>query len=301
MAYFSGSAVDMAAVRTALVNACTAEGWSWDSGTEVLSKGALFLRLQVVGGYLTLMGRTSASAGDAPNVVRIGQIGSAPITYPLSYEVFVFTSEVFLVVNYSVDIYQWAAFGQSSVSGLSGSGMWIGASTGPTNDNAGVGVSISPTGGGAIGSDRTSAALFWSTVYPASSQQAHRNAYVHSDLDGEGWLLNHASGSSLVGVQASAPLVGIMPNSWNSEAVLLPIRAYKLRPASKISLVADLENARYVRVDNYAPGEVIALGPDRWKVFPWYRKNVAARNGFTGGSGEPHSGTLGWAVLYEGP
>jgi hypothetical protein len=301
MAYFSGSAVDMAAVRAALVDACVTQGWSWDSGTEMLSKGAMFLRLQVVSGYLTLLGLTSASAGGAPNVVRIGQIGSAPITYPLSYEVFVFASEVFLVVNYSVDIYQWAAFGQSSVSGLSGSGMWVGASTGPTNDNAGVGVSITPTSGGAIGSDRTSAALFWSTVYLSGSQQAHRNAYVHSDLDGEGWRLNNAAATSLVGVLASAPLVGIMPNSWNSEAVLLPIRAYKLRPASKISLVADLENARYTRLDNYAPGEVITLGPDRWKVFPWYRKDASARNGFTGGSGVPHSGTLGWAIRYEGP
>lgn len=40
MAYSNGVAVDFTAVRTALISACTAEGWTWDSGNEVLHKRA---------------------------------------------------------------------------------------------------------------------------------------------------------------------------------------------------------------------------------------------------------------------
>jgi len=301
MAYYSGSAVDMAAVRTALVNACIAEGWSWNAGTEMLSKGLMFLRLQVTSGYLAALGRTSAGAGDAPGVVRIGQIGITPITFPASYEIFVFPDEVYLVVNHSVDFYQWMAFGLSSISGLTGSGMWLGASIGASNDSASSGVYILATVGGAIGPDRTPAALFWSTIYPTGVQVANRNCFVNSGLDGEGWLLNNAGVNSLVGALSCAPLIGLLPSSWNSEAVLLPIRAFKARPSNKISLVADLQNARYTRVDNYSPGQIVTVGDEQWKIFPWYRKDSANRNGFSASSGVAHSGTFGWAIRYEEP
>lgn len=92
--------------------------------------------------------------------------------------------------------------------------------------------------------------------------------------------------------------MGLLPNRWNSEAVLLPIRGWKVRPENKITLTLDLEHARWTRVDNYEPGQLISIGPDRWKIFPCYRKNAAARDG---GTGIDHSGTLGWAVRYEGP
>ena len=304
MAYYSGSAGDMAAVRTALVNACVNEGWAWDGGTEVLSKGAMYLRLQVVSGYLTLLGRTAPAAGNAPDVVRIGQLESTPLTWPLAYEIFVFPSEVYMVINYSVDIYQWCAFGQSSVS-LPGTGMFVAASLGPAAATGGI--DISAGSGDAYSTQRVCPALFWSggSYAPAGSVphwKSGSNYHLHSNLDGHGWSLINAPETSTApgmrqGVSALAPLVALLPNNWNSEAVLLPIRCWKGRPSFRVSLTADLEHARYTRIDNYEPGEIITLGSDRWKVFPWYRKNVAARNG---GSGLTHTGTFGWAIRYEG-
>lgn len=88
------------------------------------------------------------------------------------------------------------------------------------------------------------------------------------------------------------------PNSWNSEATLLPIRAWKARPSSKISMTADLEFARHIRIDNLSPGDILTIGSDQWKVFPWYRKDVSAHNG---GYFVNHTGTFGWAIRYEGP
>lgn len=297
MAYFSGSAVTMAGVRAALIDACTANGWAWDAGSDMLSKGSLFLRLQVVSDYLVLLGRTSSGGGDAPNAVRIGQLGSTPTTWPVAYEVFVFDDEVFMVINYSVDYYQWCMFGRSKVAGLPGTGMFVSASL--SHQSGSNGVQIATNSGGAGGLNKACPAAFWATSGSFSATwRGHYNSWVHSDIDGQGWLLSQAIADGPIGAAAMSPLVALLPNNWNSEAVLLPLRAWKTRVSSKVSLVLELEHARVTRVDFYAPGQVIELGLDRWKVLPWYRKSTTERNGTTTGD---HTGTLGWAIRYEGP
>jgi hypothetical protein len=293
MAYYTGTVNDMTALRQALIDSCVNDGWAWDGGSEVLSKDTMFLRLQVVSGYLTLLGRTGAGVGSAPSALRIGTIAGVPISFPMQYEVFAFAGEVYMVVNYGVDYYQWCAFGKSTVEGLPGSGMWVGASAAAGfNGN----VDIAATTGGSNSASYSCPALFWRTSGAQAASSA--NYWLHSDLDGQGWILAQDINSVPVGISASAPFIGILPNSWNSEAVLLPVRCYKFRASNKVSLVADLEHSRYTRIDNYAPGEIITIGSDRWKVFPCYRKNTAARNG---GASIGHTGTFGWAIRYEGP
>ncbi|WP_312481034.1 hypothetical protein [Stutzerimonas nitrititolerans] len=293
MGFYSGSANDMTAVRSALVDACVAEGWAWNSSTEMLSKGAMFLRLQIVSGYLTLLGRTSAAAGDAPSIVRMGQMGTA-ITWPVEYMFFIFDAEVYCVIRFGVDHYLWCAFGQSTVAALPGTGMWVAASVHAVANNN---PAISPTAGPGSSYSYGCAAIFW-RMSTGNVANGH-DYWVHSDIDGQGWWSGQSVGGASVGVRSIVPLIGLLPNSWNSEAVLLPIRAYKVRPSNKLSMTVDLEHARYTRVDNYSPGEIIQIGSDRWMVFPFYRKNTAARNG----SGQPvdHTGTMGWAIRYEGP
>ncbi|UQY32659.1 hypothetical protein K8U54_12985 [Pseudomonas fulva] len=289
MAYFTGSANDMAAVRSALVEACMANGWAWNSSTDTISKDGVFVRLQVVNGSLTLLGRTSALAGDAPNVVRVGAIGSQALTWPVEYHISVFDAEVYMFINYAVDRYGWCAFGQSTVD-VPGTGAWVSASLG----SGGGPVFMFPDGGG-TGLACCCPAISWATD---QQDTGSRNTWVHSDLDGQGWSPTQIIGQPPVGVAALAPLMSLLPNTWNSESVLLPIRAYKVRLEAKVSLTADLVNARCTRIDNYAPSEVINIGGERWKVFPWYRKDATARNG---GAGVDHSGTFGCAIRYDGP
>jgi len=293
MGFYSGSANDMTAVRSALVDACVAEGWAWNSSTEMLSKGPLFLRLQIVSGYLTLLGRTSAAAGDAPSIVRMGQMGTA-ITWPVEYMFFIFDAEVYCVIRFGVDYYLWCAFGQSTVAGLLGTGMWVAASVHAVgNQNP----AISPIAGAELSFGYGCAAIFWRTN-TGGLVNAHDH-WVHSDIDDQGWWSGQSVGAAAVGIKPVVPLIGLLPNSWNSEAVLLPMRAYKIGPSNKLSMTVDLEHARYTRVDNYSPGEIIQIGSDRWMVLPFYRKNTAARDG----SSQPadHTGTMGWAIRYEGP
>lgn len=297
MAYYTGSANDMTAVRQALIDACVGESWSWNSSTDVLNKGDCFVRLALSGGYLRLYGRSSASSGEMAAPQQMGPFtgsSGAPLpslTWPVSYELFLFEQEVYCVINYNADTYQWCAFGQSTVDGLPGTGAWVGASADGALTSYFRGIHIGNNTGTAYGANFFCPALFWATANAGPGN-------VHSDLDGQGWWLAQSATGAQIGIKDAVPLIGILPNAWNSEAVLLPLRAYKIRPSSKLSLVADLEHARYTRVDNYAPGEIITIGSERWKVFPWFRKNSSARNG---GSDINHTGTFGWAIRYEGP
>lgn len=320
MAYFSGSVTSITALRQALIDACSSVGWAWDSGNQVLSKGSLYVRITTTSTDMQMLGRTSALAGDAPNVVAIGRLCASAgwptfdFTYPLAYYIFTFSDpdEVYLVVRYDVDFFQFAAFGFSAVAGLSGSGMWIGATRGSTlavltAASAGLAIIGKTVGGSsnAVGRNYLSPALFWATeTMFYSDRRQDRNCFVHSDLDGGGWLLNQVLADAQIGVKTLSELLATQPSAWNSEGALIPLRGWKIRPSNRVSLVADAVNARIVRIDNYEPGQIIELGPDRWMVLPWLRKSLSGRDGSSSAAESQsisHSGTFGWAIRYEGP
>ncbi|MDN6856982.1 hypothetical protein QO207_10320 [Pseudomonas sp. CAN2814] len=320
MAFYTGAANSFADLRTALFSACVAQGWTLTD--DVLSKGAAFVKCSISsadtaaqGIGLILQGATGYASGalvsPAPVTPRLGAPSrdTTLASWPMEYSIHVFDSpaEVYLVARYNLDYYLWLAFGVSDVAGLGGSGLWTSAISRLKRGPQGGGLNISPITGGGQGSDHTnpgfgasSGALFWNTdgYIDAGSQQDA----ICSNLDGVLWpyrtLNNARSLNSFQAVEASYPLITRSPSAWNSEAILLPIQGYVFRASNKCSLVVDLRNARYVRVDNYEPGQIITLGSDRWRVYPFYRKNTAARNG---GTGLDHSGTFGWAIRYDGP
>ena len=305
MAYYSGTAANYTALRTALLTHAQADGWVLTG--DVLSKAGVFFRIAETATNVTCLGcESNAVANPAPNVVSIGRIfvrtsyTTREISFPCNYEVFGFAQELFMVVNYDTSAHQWMAFGKSTVPGLIGQGGWCAATIGVlgstlANDPIWIDANVSGTNGS---NEMTTAALAWYTL-PGSTGQA-RNTWINHGIDGHGWLYNATAGDATIGIRWLIPLLGLQPSVWNSEAVLLPIRAFKPRPSSKSSLILDVTNARHIRVDNLAPGDILTLGADRWKVYPWYIKNSAVRDG---GSlaGINHTGTFGWAIRYQGP
>jgi hypothetical protein len=301
MAYVTGSAADMTALLTALRNACTANGWTLAG--EVLHRGNVYMRTQVVSNYLTLLGGTGIDGsnnltGAAGNVVRVGPISSNAafaIVWPMTYHIFIGTTpdEVYLVANYNVDNFLWGAFGQSTVSGLLGAGVWFAASTPPTISSSVLPIYMTAAGGVNNTSSDLSPALFWQVGVSGATLV---NGYVHHGLDGASWSSNSPVISAF---SAIAAMVNALPNAWNSEAVLLPVQVWLPRSAgNKVSLIADLAHTRYLRIDNHNPGDIITIGSDSWMVFPFFKKNSDARNGSTDAD---HTGTFGWAIRYDGP
>ena len=293
MPYYSGSAANIGQVRDAIVSACTAHGWSWSN--EVLGKNGVFVRLWIVNEWLRIQGRTSATGGDAPTYCRIGPIqnepygrtpGVPPLIWPVTYHVFVFSAEVCCVIKFGTDAHFWLCFGKSTIAGLPGTGCWFGASV--CGDLSGQVHNLIQCGYDGIYHRSNlpgfSPALFF------GKHSGHINGascLMHHGFDVGSWSLSAFDGTAI------APLPATQPNTWTSESVLLPIRHYVLRPENKVSLALELEHARHINVANIEPGQVIALGADRWMCFPWYRKSVA----FSGVT----TGPLGWAIRYDGP
>lgn len=293
MAYYSSVANDMTAVRQALIDACVSEGWEWNASQSVLSRDKLFVKITHSSTRLDFLGRSSLTAGDMPRTVGIRQLGGnstvVPLTWPMTCEVYVFSEEVFLLVNYSVSYYQFAAFGRSTVQGLIGTGLWVTASA----KELGLTVRLGPSGKSDSWNYSVPAPFFRESP---NSYQYYAESFVHTGFMEGVW---GASASQSVSANPGlVPMLSISPNSWNSEAVLLPMRVFQVRAEKKVSLVADINNARYIRIDNYDPQQVILIGGERWKVYPFYSKNTASRDG---GEDITHSGTLGWAIRYDGP
>lgn len=308
MAYVTGTANSMSDLLAALQTACTNNGWTLSG--NVLSKGPCYVSVTTSGTDLLIRGGTgkdgsNALTGAATQDARLGKMWTyAPadtMTFPVSYEVFVQPAEVYLVIHYEVDRYQWMAFGTSPVTGLPGTGNWFGASAPLTPADSALLLSITPTVGGYSSACAGSAALFWTSRTDTTAKNI--NAQFHHGLAGSGWSLNFNSSTyaDCEAISAASTAVSRQPNAFNAETVLVPIQVFLSMPGSKQSMVGDIAGARYLRNDNLSPGEIITLGADRWKVYPWHRKNLANRNGDYGYSNQKHTGTMGWAIRYDGP
>jgi len=317
MAYYTGSAANVAAVLTALTNACVDEGWTWSGGILSKDDPGIFVRLDAateISGHtpLCMWGRSAIDSGETPaHVSMCVPILSIPPSYPVTYHAFVFDAEVFFIVNYS-DKYQWLAFGQSDQPGLGSTGNWVCAINGHAKSGSAsyypVYGSTLNLNGGNLGesyySDRSSVipAMFWADLasqdifYRGNNSGANWffDAGLESDDTYHPWMEPRDGASQ----KYLCELLATQPNNFNNEGILIPIKLFMIRGSSKFSQVLQVQNARHIRIDNYTPTEIIQLGTDQWMVFPWYRKNSAARDG---GQNVDHSGTFGWAIKYEPP
>lgn len=303
MPYVTGSAATLAELRTGVISALTANGWTLAG--SVVYKGGIYISLAVSGNFLQATAGTgidgsNALTGAAPGVARIGTLSSgtayiAALVWPLTYEVFIGTSpdEVYVVINYDTDKYQWLAFGKSTIA-LPGSGVWVSGSLADTSAASGISAQAAASDFlGARTTTNTSATLFCTTT----GSPTNRGEYVqHGFGTSTTWSTN---AELLHGGRYRAPLDYILPSAWNTETVLLPIQAWsEYYGSSKVALVVDVAHARAVKINNLTPGQTISYGSESWKVYPWYKKDTSSPNG-TGG-GMAHTGCMGWAIRYDG-
>lgn len=298
MAYYTGTATSWPDLQAALVAACIDEGWAWQN--SVLSKGNLYVKptnqataTGSLGEGLLVQGGTGQSGAALlnPSVwqMRCGrppnsaQLYWDAVVFPITYHIHIHASpdEVYLVINSGLTAFYWLAWGRSSVP-LPGTGLWL-AGTCNERTYGGFGVGISAL----LGMNSNAQAcpgIFWQ----AGSEATYRNRAVQTEANGS-WPAYSATG-----IQTLQPLLVPQPNAWNSESVLLPVREYRTVAENKVQLLVDNAYARKIRIPNLEPLQVIELGTDRWRIYPFYKKNAADPNG---GEWKTHSGTFGWALL----
>lgn len=310
MAYQTGTLNSLADIQTVIRVFLTDNGWTWDSGASTIHKGSVFVRFIAPTTDKVLFTATTALSGgtDAPRQAGVGRLAadggsSVPgvLTFPATYYAFLNDDEFYFVVKYDIVRFQYVMWGASTVEnlGAGATGAYVSSTVTEASPYSGVGggaaITIGPGDGGGNWYGTRSAAPFWATAQDLSYGFDLFADFVHTDFDGESWELRRASGSNKVSVGNSyaGNVQSVLPNAWNGESPLLPIRAYKYLAESKVALVVDLQHARQCRVDNFNDTEVIGIGSDEWQVFPFHRKDLGARNG---GTAINHTGTFGWAI-----
>lgn len=326
MAYYTGTANTlndlMGFIKSALVDA----GFSL-TGT-VYSKSGLHAELSVVGDGVsigsvlnltvgnTLTGSTLSDACSArigPQQIA-GLTGQTSWVWPCNYHIHVGTSptEVYTMVNYGT-FWQMIALGQSPASGNPGTGNWVHGTIGANATNVGESaLALDMIDGVArnyyYGMNMGCCVPFFEGGVSGGTS-LHSGSRVHGVYDNAGnigWnpplgsFKSTGTSGSTSSSTPSSPLVSILPNAWNLEAVLLPCQVFQMRVDSKVSLVIDLAHLRITRNDYLPDGEVVTLGPDRWKIYSAYRRDTANRNGPGSNRGGNHSGTLAIALRYDG-
>ncbi|RXS99035.1 hypothetical protein [Acinetobacter junii] len=314
MAYETGLASSYMDIMTQLINICIANGWSWSD--SILSKNTCFLRVTHnptgsfdSGSGLLFQGGTGKSGSNLINpssaIMRLGPFGTSPLipapVFPIQYHIFVFDNpdEVYLVVKYEIDRFMFVGFGKSIIEG---NGLWISASLGLRfgNGTTGTGINISEyTGGLSQSNSYVSSSGFWWQSYNVSNLPVLATQTIYTNIENIGW--SHQApfigNGNTPANQSLQPLLSRLPAAWSSETILLPIQPYILRASFKTSILADIQFARYLRIDNLEPEQILNIGNQKWMVFPFHKKNSVARNG---GSAIDHTGTFGWAIKYDG-
>ena len=310
MAYYSGQASRLQELVNTVVNHCVTEGWSWNN--VVLSKNSGFFTLSVqnvgVGqttqNVVRLCAGTGSSGTVLDNIAPIGHaIGTAihDTTYgmtkfPIQYNLHINENhdEVYLICKYDQNFYMWLAWGaNASVDGTQA--PWTAGSFGvPSVGRYQTYYSRWPMiviyeYGSSNNVDSTTAGFFWNTVYPALSNPKTYTSCLYSQ---GAWQ------TSISSVIPNQPLVQRSVSNFFNESILLPILPSIQVGSSKVQILTAIKNARYIRMSNYEPEQIINLGYEKWKVYPFYQKNSSLKDG---GTYINHTGTFGWAIRYDGP
>lgn len=82
-------------------------------------------------------------------------------------------------------------------------------------------------------------------------------------------------------------MINVRASEITGRAPLVPLIVMSSRTSGVYSIVGTPYDLRAINLDNLAPGEVITIGSDQWKVFPVIRKN--------GASGIENSAAQGYA------
>lgn len=304
MAYYTGQASSYQELLNILVSACQNHGWVWASGYLKKHECSFNLTIPTVQGVLagiTIQGVVSQST--SPVRCRIGPMGDNPshvpdLVFPVNYHLHIFedADEVYLIVNYDIDRYQYLAFGaDAQIKWYAASISWNYIKSTNINDK---GIWIDEGGGSSnsISNRPASSGLIWQAACVHYDQATHA---VYSNIDNLGWMYPKSPALSLATISAARAVQGLIenePSAWSSSSLLLPVSLIGVTNSNKSILFKELENSRYLRIDNYAAEQILKVADSKFKIYPFHKKNLTKRGG---GNMIDHTGTFGFAVRHD--
>lgn len=213
--------------------------------------------------------------------------------WPINYEAYYYEEEVYIILRYQTDFFQFISFGDSKAPGNSEC-FWFSApaltNTPENGTNASrMSFTVTTTNFTSVSSNNITPGIFCAQ---GSFWNSLTDSWCYTVGNAATDVRNH------LGQACSSGLLWGNPSAFSSIAHLIPI---KLMGASGTSgswnILNTLKHCRLTRNDFYTAGEVVTLGAETWKIYPMYRKNAAVRNP---GIGVLDSGTLAFAIRTNG-
>lgn len=315
MPYQTGTFTSPADLIATIKSFATSNGWS--SSGDVVYKGTVFTELLVSGNYISVRGGTGQSAGvitgpSSKTVYCLGEKRLPPswltttiFDYPGTFWLFMDTGpdSIVCIMRSNDGLYfNWLTFGMSVKYATYTGGEYFGASFSSNDTGHYPGMCSYGQGYGYSWYLETIAPLWW---MPNDNFNVQSNFLIRSDLDaGVNWLGEDGWNTHPNGNAATSELFMRNPNNWTDQTILLPFYLSINRPSDLKSIIGLFPPARIARVINHEAGDLITLGADKYKVFPFFKKDTnypdghGLNNSLTGAG---NSGTMGWAIKYDGP
>ena len=320
----SGTTASVVATNHTLT---TGDSVTVTGATDSLYNGTFTITVTGVNTFTYVMSGTPAANATGPIVITghpamlgirgaTGAIGTGTLTawydfiyvptasWPVTYHLFYGATpdQVVCGVQYDTISMQWIMFGDISKVHASAyvGGNWVWATKGVSPHLPSMFYSISDTLLNSNSLTNSGLSIPFSDVQSVST--TNTSGVIHAEIDGQ--IFAVPSNTNSITIQGRVKLTNYTirtlfrtPNTWNSQAILIPIHLEMLMQSSLHGYLGFIEHVRLIRIDNYELGDIITLGSDTWKVYPCMQKDTVYRNGSSGVVTD-RSGTLGFAVRY---
>ncbi len=318
MPFQTGTVPDAAVLKTTIENFAVANGYTLTGG--ILSDGGTSnVRLTSYEGdagtpaihdTIKIEGSLTAdfSLDSCPQWARL----YAPQAHwPVTYFLFAHANPLLItcIIQYNVNVHQWLQFGQINLVGGLVGGAYFGASLNAARSDDEVYMALTAGSDSGYRND-PNGAPFWNATnhdHYFGGYDPKRHTFLHLEIDGSPkWPgAGQEYGKYPSFPNYAHPLLDRQPQVLTGEAVLIPYWLWVDRGGGFQSYIGEIVHIRAMRITHFEPGDIVSLGPDRWMVFPWHKKDTTHPNGGRAGYSQGYvpygTGTLGWAIAYDGP
>jgi hypothetical protein len=309
MAYQTGTVTSTSDLASVITNFAVANGWTLNSG--VLSKAGAYIRLQVISVSELRIDAARNGNFSTPDISPLySRIFNTTWPSTATYHIVAFSNPdtVWCTINFDVIKFQHIGFGTIEKYGTWNGGQWFHAQH--TQESGSKDGNVTSYIDGDVvplnSMITTECALFWGGRMNDNVVTFRDNgpSKIQCDLRGNVWEPPPSTtGNQIYMPQIVTPIHKTNPNAFNGQTVLTPFTPFLKGGDGYFMPIGRIGHLRFVKLANYDPGDVITIGSDKWKVFPWYIKDTTKPDGerTPTSSATQSTGILGVAVRYDGP
>ena len=336
MPYQTGTVASFAALKTEIMSFLVANSWTQE--TDIIKRNGVFAKITTgthasdSDNYIRLEGgKKSDGSGnliakhDGPGpwnnnsgemTASFGLLSANAMVFPITYYFHLATTpvdEFWCVIQFNGDRCQRMGFGNINKSApFTGGGFYSSSTVEINSSNQNLYnwssnnlLSNPGMGNNAGTSSRNALELIPFHGGDAVNANVFAGSVVHAEVGGGEWYSSHIVTSAppyplteymIMTHKEMGSLQKVSESTVNGMPNLIPFNLRVRGYDNNLQPIGSLENIRFSQIALLNFGQVESDGTDSWKFYPIYKKDASAPNG-----GLNHTGTMGFAVRYDGP